>query len=100
MSRQRLNDLLGAFRGQGWDLDDLNEFDQILRDETVCWNLTQDSTNRQIQVDFHLFGALGQVAEELEQIAYCECQGERLYFEKQSSDTWMPRLQQFVRQFS
>jgi hypothetical protein len=100
MSRERLKDLLGVFRGQGWDLDDLKEFDLVGREETIRWKLTQATTCRQIQVEFHLFGDLGQATEDLDQILYCECQGERLYFEKKTSAAWMPSLQRFVQHFS
>lgn len=103
MSKARLDDLLHLLHSQGWEI--LNEHDHLrysdpydVENEIVTWGIIHYQKQVFAELEFFLFGDLGQRTEDLNDISYCSVKnrGIRLYFKKRNREEWPCALNDFV----
>lgn len=94
MSKKLMDELLNSFHENGWVLlNPENKYE--IEDEVIYWILKKEEL--QIILEFHIFGDLGRVSEDLNDILYCEAQGQskKLFFERKKSLDWRRRIDEF-----
>ena len=87
MSKERMDDLWVALRADGWDVLAPRDLYSVAS-EVVTWQLLHSRRSVKVDLDFHLFGDLGQLTEALTHILYCQVRRHetRLYFGKRGPD--------------
>ena len=97
MSKGRMNDLLDSLKADGWrHLNPDSMFE--IENEVVHWEIEHVLTRANLDLDFHIFGELGESSDSLLDILYCVVRGTsvKLYFEKRESKRWKDALCEFV----
>ena len=97
MSKGRMQDVQNALQRDGWEILNCEDLLSVER-EVINWKLFHPLKNISTELDFHLFGDLGQSTDDLRDILYCKVRDRQLtlYFEKQNSATWDENLREFI----
>jgi|GEM_PF-3247190 len=106
MSIDRLNMLKKYLSSNGWEVinnqvgeNDLDLYKIV--DQKIIWNLKhRDPKIQPIQIEFFLFGDLGEITFDLNDLAFCNVVGntERLFFTKINGSVWKNDYKRFVVQ--
>jgi hypothetical protein len=105
MSKELMHDLLDSFQRYGWEIEyrDVESFEELFvsdKDDVVRWELFRHSKRGtvRIQLEFDLFGDLGNSSADLNDIFYCllPSQGHKLLFAKRNTDEWHINLKEFI----
>jgi len=105
MSKGRLVDLREALILSGWEI--LNEqgdkrYQPELYNptgEVLVWGLLNNKTGSLLNLEFHIFGELGQLSLDLKDILYCLLpeRESKLYFYKRETDEWKLGVEEFIK---
>lgn len=104
MSKGRVEDVLGALRAAGWlastESDDEQDNCSLLAlwDEILRLTLRREGDRRQVELEFHAFGDLGERTSSLQDILYCVnvATGRKLYFKRRDDPQWRTNVDEFV----
>src|SRR5262245_9459921 len=98
MSRARMQDLQTALQKEGWEISNRDDVFSV-EDEVVTWRLYHPAHRVTLDLEFHLFGDLGQRNEDLDDISYCLIHGSdvKLYFKKRNTNEWKQGVTEFVQ---
>ena len=105
MSKEHMQDMLEAFQNHGWcllgerDHPNGNDHPFLLEDDYVTWVISNDWTQRVVELEFRAFGRLGERTHALKDIHYCHVVGTdvKFYLEKPKRPEWRQSLVQFLR---
>jgi hypothetical protein len=98
MSKGRMRDLQDALQQAGWEILNRDALFSI-EDEVITWRCCHQLHNTNIELEFHVFGDLGQSSNNLNDILYCVVRGYglELLFETRNTNEWKSNLTEFVQ---
>ena len=102
MSKGRIMDLKAAFDAASLQVvasnNDSNLFD--VQNEVIRWVVIDGESEKEVEIEFHLFDDLGGPTTKLTDILYVVTsdRAAKLYFEKRESSAWRDGLANFVSQ--